>query len=231
MEIEPVLFVPIAARLSWARGDVELSVGADLAELTANLESNRLERQTSYFDNQGRPTTQMQLFWQQLLGSLTSILETIEGQVLNNQALLAQVKAAQDLASNANEVSNATRQEQSLGDSYVDPANVITAASDGTITIAAHSRVYGDGTSVAVDGATLTGHTPGSSPVIYYRDAAREGGAVAYEAAESNVAQTGDVHVVGAVTIPLAGQVDAQGNVVVPPGYVPGFGLYAGYLP
>ena len=55
---------------------------------------------------------------------------------------------------------------------------------------------------------------------VFYNDAAREGGAVAYQGTTDEKTQVGDTHVIGGVTIPAAGSPPASGEGTTPPGYV-----------
>lgn len=96
------------------------------------------------------------------------------------------------------------------------------AGTDATITIGAHTRIYGDGTSVAVSGGTVTGLAYSTGFFVYYDQASRAGGAVTYQATTSaaTAAQTGDRHSLGAVTTPAGGAGPIDGNVNLPPGVV-----------
>ncbi len=135
-------------------------------------------------------------------------------EILNEiQAVLAVAQAADAKASSV-------QTTVSLANSYVEPSSVLSAASDGTITIAAHTRVYGD-TSVSVDGGSITGFAQGAFVQVYYDDAAREGGAVSYQGTTSLVSQEGARHIVGGVTIPATGEPPVEGQGPRPPGYVP----------
>lgn len=99
---------------------------------------------------------------------------------------------------------------------------LIQADAAGNVTVAAHTRFYADGASVAVDGDTLaTGEAAASVLRIYYDDPRHAGGAVNYQytvdPADAPI-QTGSRHVVGRVEIPASGTQD--GAYPLPPGYV-----------
>jgi hypothetical protein len=81
------------------------------------------------------------------------------------------------------------------------------AGSDATITISAHTRVYADGTTAAVDGGSVTGLPYSTLLFIFYSDPTRAGGAVAYQASTNiaAAAQIGAVHFVGSVETPAMG--------------------------
>ncbi len=98
----------------------------------------------------------------------------------------------------------------------------ITATDAGanvTITISAHTRVYGDGTSVAVTGGSITALAYSTAYYIYYDQASRAGGAVTYltTTVQATAAQTGDRHSLGSGTTPAAGAGPVAGNRNLPP--------------
>ena len=78
-----------------------------------------------------------------------------------------------------------------------DPADIPNI----TITIAAHTRHYGDGTTVEVDGGTLTGASASKQYFIYYDDEFRAGGAVTYQKTfvAADAVQDGNRHTVGTI--------------------------------
>lgn len=149
----------------------------------------------------------------QLLG-LTSQLQLAIAAA--NQA----AAAAQAAADAANGVANDTRREAALVNSYIEPSRVLTAT-DTTITVASHTRFYADGTSVAVNGETIPTTGPGDVDYVFYDDPVRAGGTVTYLVDTTQPIQTGNRHVVGAVTVPGAGQPPNDGgNGPRPPGEV-----------
>lgn len=161
--------------------------------------------------------------------SLNAVLQIplIEEALADLDAATAAATAA---AANANAAANGVTSETSLVNSYVDnfTAPLISAASDGTVTVAAHDRVYGDQTmnpTVAVDGDSFATTALADEVVrVFYEDALREGGAVIYQYTIDPApppVQGGVVHSVGTVVIPLAGTED--GNYIKPPGYVDKF--------
>jgi len=117
--------------------------------------------------------------------------------------------------------------EASLVNSYPQVASgpLITASSAGVISIANHTRVYGDSTlnpSVSVTGGTIdTGAVAGNIVRIYYSDPARAGGTVTYSFTidpETSPAQGANIHSVGAAQIPDTGSI--PGRNVNKPGYI-----------
>ena len=99
-----------------------------------------------------------------------------------------------------------------------------TSAGASTITISAHTRIYGNGTSVAVNSGVVLGLTASTPYWIYYDDPTLAGGAVTYQvttnytAAYANGAMPTRL-VVGAITSPAAGGTSA-GTGSTPGGFV-----------
>ena len=113
--------------------------------------------------------------------------------------------------------------ESSLANSFT-TGLTITATDVGanvTIAMSAHNRVYGDGTTVAVNAGNITGLAYLTAYFIYYDQASRLGGAVTYQASTA-VQGNGTApnrHFVGAVTTPVAAAPPETGNPVRPPGF------------
>lgn len=158
----------------------------------------RLSATFPIVDKDGRPTIQFQTFWQKF----------VEQQETTD--------AAQQSTLNLLNLVNST------------PAGcTITAAdvgSDATITVSAHTRVYGDGTSVSVTGGTIAGQAFSTLFYCYYDQASREGGAVTYSAATSYAdacpsQANPNRHFVGTVTSPANGAAPSSGEPSTPPGW------------
>lgn len=181
---------------------------------------DRLQRQASYFPADGRPTAQMQVHWQRTMEAIETAFQALTGQVTDLGSIVAQIQAANNLAAAANATAVAAKATIDIANSFTNPTSVLTAANDGTITIAAHSRVYGDGSTVSVNSGSLSGFTSGQYVTVFYDDAARAGGAVTYEATTSAVSQSGNRHIVGQATIPAAGEAATTGVSPSAPGYV-----------
>lgn len=170
----------------------------------------------------GTPATRFMAIWQDFAEKIENAFEALTTQVNDNTTLLAEIKAAQQLAQAANDNANATRAAQDLGTSYTTPTNVLTASSDGVIVITDHERVYPTSqTRVPVSGGVLEGYNPNEYVTVYYLDAGREGGDVNFKATTGAIGQEGDVHIVGQVTIPEAGAPPSEGPGPTAPGYRP----------
>lgn len=184
--------------------------------------------------------TQPQLFenyWASAMKAIEKAIVQLQGLPL----IQAAIEAAQDAADAANAAAAdataaasdsmaataATEAETSLVNSGITSfaAPLLSADSSGNITIANHTRAYGNSTlnpSASVTGATIsTTAVSGDIVRVYYSDASRAGGSVTYLYTidpAAPVAQKGNNHSVGAVEIPLVGSND--GREVRQPGYI-----------
>lgn len=169
-------------------------------------------------------------YWDETLSNLEKTLNAILDIPLIEQAVAdaqAAAAAAQGAADTAQSAVDGQASETSLVNSYTNGfvGSLISADSAGNVTIASHTRVYGNPTlnpNRSITGATFS-TTGGAGDIIrvYYDDPTRAGGAVTYQYTVDPAAgpvQTGNRHSVGAVKIPAAGSQD--GNYIRPPGYI-----------
>ena len=187
-----------------------------------------LQQSNPIVDQQGRMTTEFARRLNDILGQIVTLLNAIallpeiQAQLANldaaTQAALDAAAAAQAAADGAAATTDAAKREQALVNSYIEPDTVLTA-SPTTITIAAHTRMYADGTSAQVSSGTLAVTGPTDTDYVFYVDLTRMGGTVSYQVSTTPPVQTGDTHVVGAVQIPETGTVDG-GEGPRRPGYV-----------
>ena len=203
--------------------------------------ARRFERPNKgYLSDNIRQTRWGDKFLTQLETSLDDI-ETVQTEQADQQAEIvaaqAEIVATQteltdtqaDLADTVADLVDLTKKLK-IGFSWTSPGSILTAAdvgSDCTITIAAHTRKYGDGTSVAVNGGSVTGVPFSSKRYIYYDDTGLAGGAVTYvgtnnpnNAAPNAVAGR---HFCGFIETPADGAGSVTGGPT-PPG-----GDYGGY--
>lgn len=152
--------------------------------------------------------------------AIEAAFASLSGQVTDLSSIVAQIQAANDLAAAANASAVSAKSTIDIANSYTDPTSVMTATNSGAITIAAHSRIYGDGTIATVNSGSLSGYISGDYVTVFYDDAARTGGAVVYQGTTSAVAQTGSRHIVGQVTIPATGEPPATGTSPTAPGFI-----------
>jgi hypothetical protein len=113
--------------------------------------------------------------------------------------------------------------ESSLANSFTTGLTITATDAGANVTIAmsAHSRVYGDGTTVSVNAGNVTGLAYSTSYWVFYDQASRAGGAVTYQASTAiqGNGTAPDRHFIGAVATPAALGPPADGNPVRPPGF------------
>ncbi|MET1083766.1 MAG: hypothetical protein ABWY12_12075 [Burkholderiales bacterium] len=182
----------------------------------------RLPRLPSFaqiVDKDGKPsltfTRYFQSFAEQIelvinkIAELLGITEQLDAAIAMATAAAAAAQEAaenaQDAADNASAGNAASTREQALVSSGIMPRTVILATSTGDVNIAAHTRYYGDGTSVAVDAGGLSGYNPADEVYVSYVNPDRTGGPVTYEGSAVFQSQTSDRHVVGSVIVPATG--------------------------
>jgi hypothetical protein len=176
--------------------------------------------------------TQNGRFTPSALRSLNDAVATL-GQAINEIASIPEIQAAlatldaaiaaaQSAADSANSAAAATKAETNLTNSSVSGLTLTAtdAGTDVTINISAHTRIYGDGTSVSVSAGSVSGVAYDTYYYIYYDQASRVGGAVTYEVTTDPTvaAQVGDRHVVGGVQTPALGEANNDGDPLLPPG-------------
>ena len=194
--------------------------------------SIRLQRLPSNFkitNPDGTPTAAMSLYIQrmceQIEASINGIQEALDAAASADAAAVAANAAAalaDAAAVSAQGVANQVQADSSLANSFTTGLTISAtdAGASATITISAHSRVYGDGTTVAVSGGSVTGLAYSSDYWAGYVQASRAGGAVTYTASTSiqGNGTSADYHFVGAVATPAAAAPPNTGNPVLPPG-------------
>lgn len=133
---------------------------------------------------------------------------------------------ANTAAGAAQTTANGAVATQNVVSSYVTGCTITAATTAGgvaTITISAHTRIYGNGTSVAVAGGTAGALAASTAYWVYYDDPTLAGGTVTYAAtgtysvAYANGAMPTRL-VVGAITTPAASG-SSSGHPAPPPGY------------
>jgi hypothetical protein len=210
----PARFTADHARLTLTGASATVGPGTGDPYAVTSPTLDRIRR-TDKITEDNYSAQRFQLIWQRQCEAIEAAFAALTSQVSSNSSLLSAIVAAQTLAQAANESATAVSESVNLSESYTDPALTLSAASNGTVTIAAHNRVYGN-TTVAVDGGSVSGFAEGAYVAIYYVDAAREGGAVTYQGTTSAVAQSGNVHTLGQVTIPLSGDPPVSGGTASP---------------
>lgn len=190
----------------------------------------KLDRNIPITDkDKGTPSLVFHQWWQRVAQTLERTFDSLETAVIAIEAALeaadiaiAAADAAQAAADNAEAVGEGAERIASLANSGVSGAvlSATDAGTDATVSVTAHTRLYGNGTSVLVDAGSVTGLAYSTAYYVYYDDPSRTGGAVTYQAttSEATAAQTGDRHLVGTVATPAALGADTSGKYVKPPG-------------
>jgi hypothetical protein len=182
-------------------------------------------------DKNGAPTVIFQQFWQQAMAlietSINGIQAALDAAAAANTAAVAANAAAttaNTAATAASSVATTAAADNAIANSGVTGLTLTAtdAGTSATITVSANTRVYADGSSVAVSGGSITGLAYSTTFYVYYHDAGHVGGAVTYLASTSaaNAIQTGDVHSVGAVITPAAAAPPSTGKANLAPGIV-----------
>lgn len=218
------------AQLTFSGGATSLSIGSTSLAVIDLGPLSDLFRGTQIVDPNGYPTQQFQQQWQDAIDTIVAAVNATSTQVNDNTAIIALIQANQTGLQAANDNISTVSATINITTSYTDPPNVLTANSDGSIDIIAHKRRFTNGTYVDVDAGSESGFAPGDYVAVFYKDAAREGGAVTYQGTLDAVAQAGDTFVVGQVQIPLAGEPAATGNSPSAPGYTPPESGNPGYV-
>lgn len=189
----------------------------------------RLQRTVPIVDGNGLPTLAFQRWWQTFAESIEEAFNGLEANVTAIAAAQAAANAANAAAATANAAAANITNEAILTNSYVTGLTLTAtdAGSSASISISAHTRVYGDASSVSVNSGSLTGLAYSTTYYVYYDQASRLGGAVTYASttSQATAAQTGNRHFVGAVKTPAAAGGPSTGYGVSPPGvgnvYIP----------
>ncbi len=182
-----------------------------------------------YFED-GKPTQAFQILWDQVAQNFNAVAAAAAAQASANAAQAAAVTAQTAAASATTDAATA----QSAADSANSVAALtnsgvtgltITATDAGasvTLTISAHTRVYGDGDTLAIAGpdTSLTGLAYSTLDYVYYDDPTRADTTPTYAVttSEATAAQVGDRHLIGSVTTPAAAAPPETGDYVRPPG-------------
>lgn len=161
-------------------------------------------------------------WWDQAMTQIEVAINGIQDALTAAGIALAAADAAQDAADAAQGAADTVTNVAKLTTSGCSGLTLTAtdAGSDVTINISAHTRVYGDGTSVSVNSGSLTGLAYSTLYYVYYDDPGFSGGAVTYLSTTDQLtaAQTGVRHLVGAVNTPAALGAPTDGGFPKPPG-------------
>lgn len=196
-------------------GNVSMGVSLNSGLSAQNI---RLDRILRTEDTAG---LKFQALWQRTVKSIETAFQEDQTQIDALNVIVAQLQEIINAQATTAAQVAAVDAGIDLANSKTDPVDgILSATSAGVVNISAHDRVYAGGTTVAVNAGSISGFSEGSFVRVYYNDAARLGGTVSYQGTIGEITQTGSVHVVGGVAIPMAGDPPTTGVGTTPPGYV-----------
>lgn len=158
--------------------------------------------------------------------------ETVEANDADIEAALADITTLQaDMLLRIAEIeevldiANTAKKNDKISASATDPSVVVSATdagSDATIAIAAHTRRYGDGTTLAVGAGSITGLAYSTLYTVYYDDPTCANATPTYQAStelEDGQPNAADGrHYVDQITTPASGGGGTSGGGYLPPG-------------
>lgn len=192
----------------------------------------KLPRGVRLIDGNGAATAQFQQWWQAFAKAIEAQFGAVDAAIAAQDAADAANAAAASATAAATTAQTAATAAQTTADTVTADQNLINsyvtgltlgatdAGASASISISAHTRVYGDGSSVSVNAGSFTGLAYSTTYYVYYDDITRAGGAVTYAQTTTaeTAAQTGNRHLVGSVLTPAAAAGPTSGGGVLPPG-------------
>lgn len=196
----------------------------------------RLNSGAPIVDKEGIPTKAFTRFWDEFAtaieGALNNITDALAAADIAQAAADTAIAAAATAQTSADSAAADAAAAQAAADAAA-PNDLVSLQQSGVssncaingqdigpdaqITISAHTRYYGDGTSVAVNAGNGAGLVNDTVYWVYYDDPTRAGGAVTYIFATTSADSfpsdvNPDRHYVGKVTTPATGQPDTDGE-------------------
>lgn len=210
----------------------------------------RLTRDQAVVDKEGRAQIIFQRWWQSVVEKIETAINGLDVALDALADAVAAIQSAQEAADAANAAAENAQAAASSAQAAAEGANTAAESaqgsadaanvqagllasfpegvtldasdtgSDAQIVINAHTRTYGDGTSVAVSGGVIAALAYSTKYYVFYDDPDQAGGSVSYFASsnEADAAQTNGRHTVGSVTTPAAAGSPNSGAGVRPPG-------------
>lgn len=134
--------------------------------------------------------------------------------------------AAQTSADNAQTTASTAEKNDKISASVTSPSQVLSAfdaGSDATINLAAHTRLYGDNTTLpGIASATFTGCAYGTTYAVYYDDPTTSNTSPTYVLttilSDAMFNRADGRHFVGQITTPIAGGGSTSGGLMPPGG-------------
>lgn len=183
----------------------------------ATLNLNRLYNDFAFTDEGDGPSVEFIIFWQQSASSIEQAFADIE--IISGDTT---VLAIQVSTNTANISTNTDLIKRLLSWAKGATITATDAGASASIVISAHTRVYGDASTVAITGDTLTGLAFDTDYGIYYDDATLADTTPTFIAAatlsDSLPSIAADRHQVGVIRTPADGEADTAGTPSQPPG-------------
>lgn len=175
----------------------------------------RFDRSIPIVEENRTPSSPFHQWWDLAAGRIEDAIIGIQDALIAAGIAQTAANAAQTAADNAAASAAGATGLTSVVNSGVDanPLTAIDAGTDATIQIAAHNRLYPDGSSTPVNPGSISALAYATEYWVYYDDPSRAGGAVTYQTTttEAVAAQAGDRHLVGKITTPAAAAPDTSG--------------------
>ena len=176
--------------------------------MARTLRLPRFPQSNSIVDDKGKPDPHF--------------LRTIHNSFDAMEKVVASLNSANDALTNQIMMLTDTVRSTAIASSYTVPTACLTATDAGgghaTITIAVHTRYYGDNTAVGISAGAVTGLTYSTVYAVFYDDLTRRLNNPTFVATTNlKVAQNNALagrHLVGTVTTPAAGGVATYGGTV-----------------
>jgi hypothetical protein len=154
-----------------------------------------------------------------------SRLTDIEDVLAQVVAAQAAADAAQSTADTANTTATAVKKTDKASGSWTAPGAVLSAVdagSNATVSVASHTRHWGDGSTTSVNSHNFTGKSYSTDYYVYYDDPNQNDTTPSYQiTTNANTAahnsSTGRVYV-GAITTPASGGSSTTGGTTPPGG-------------
>lgn len=180
---------------------------------------------------ENQPTRQFQYYIQRILEALETDLDDITGILADITAAQADIVTAQaDIVTAQSDITT-TQADQAAQLKLLKrvtswPYGVTLtgtdAGSDATVTISAHTRIYGNGDTVAISSGSITGLAYSTTYGIYYDDSTLAVTSPTFlsTTTTSNSLPTANAsrHHIGVITTPAASDPDTGGDPSSPPG-------------
>jgi hypothetical protein len=180
----------------------------------------------------GKPTQMFQQFWDQFakaiensINDLSSVQATLIAQQAAITAAQADIVTQLGLITAAQAAADSAHLNDKISSSSTAPSVVLSALDAGasaTINIAANTRLYGDGATLAVAGGSLTGLAYSTLYAVYYDDPTTADTTPTYIATtvlkDAGFNQAPGRHYVDQITTPAAAGAPTSGGGGRPPG-------------